>query len=162
MILMHLSLRNHGLSLAVRPNRGCSSPGGWKSWAGVGKKILGVGLNFKNCICPAHPRLDVGLKKLRSLCEAYVKNIKRDHKKFDIWSKRSRLCICAALTEHEETSMNDESIDAENWMNEITNWLNDLKMKVAVRICCAYTKKKLSSLKILSTQISKTMRTVIF
>ena len=48
------------------------------------KKILGVGLDFKNCICPAHPRLDVGLKKLRSLCEAYVKNIKRDHKKFDI------------------------------------------------------------------------------
>jgi len=57
---------------------------------GVGKvepgseKILDVGLNFKNCICPAHPRLDVGLKKLRSLCEAYVKSIKRDHKKIHI------------------------------------------------------------------------------
>jgi hypothetical protein len=57
---------------------------------GVGKvepgleKILDVGLNFKNCICPAHSRLDVELKKLRSLCEAYVKSIKRDHKKIDI------------------------------------------------------------------------------
>ena len=57
---------------------------------GVGKvepgleKILDVGLNFKNCICPAHSRLDVELEKLRSLCEAYVKSIKRDHNKLDI------------------------------------------------------------------------------
>ncbi len=49
--------------------------------------------------------------------------------------------------------MNDESIDAENQANEITNWLNDLKMSVTLRICRAYTKKKLSSLKILSMQI---------
>jgi hypothetical protein len=41
--------------------------------------------------------------------------------------------------------MNDESIDAENRANEITDWLNGLKVRVAVRICCAYTKKKLSS-----------------
>ncbi len=45
---------------------------------GVGKvepgseKILGVGLDFKIGICPAHPRSDVGLEKLRALCEAYV------------------------------------------------------------------------------------------
>ncbi len=57
---------------------------------GVGKvepgseKILDVGLKFKNCICPAHSRLDVGLEKLRSLCEPYVKSIKRDHKKIHI------------------------------------------------------------------------------
>jgi hypothetical protein len=42
---------------------------------GVGKvepgleKILGVGLDFKNGICPAHPRSDVGLENLRALCE---------------------------------------------------------------------------------------------
>ena len=53
---------------------------------GVGKvepgseKILGVGLNFKIGICPAHPTSDVGLEKLRALCEAYAKSIKRDHK----------------------------------------------------------------------------------
>ncbi len=52
--------------------------------AGGLEKILDVGLNFKNCICPAHPRLDLELEKLRSLCEAYVKSIKRDHKKIDI------------------------------------------------------------------------------
>ncbi len=40
------------------------------------EKILGVGLNFKIGICPAHPRSDVGLEKLRALCEVYVK---RDH-----------------------------------------------------------------------------------
>ncbi len=57
--------------------------------------------------------------------------------------------------------MNDESIDAENRANEITNWLNGLKMSVTLRICRAYTKKKLSSLKILSMQISKMMRKVI-
>ncbi len=57
--------------------------------------------------------------------------------------------------------MNDESIDAENRANEIMNWLNGLKMSVVLRICRAYTKKKLSSLKILSMQISKTMRKVI-
>ena len=34
-------------------------------------------------------------------------------------------------------------------------------MSVALRICHAYTKKKLSSLKILSTQMLKTMRKVI-
>ncbi len=54
---------------------------------GVGKvepgleKILDVELNFKNCICPAHSRLDVELKKLRSLCEAYVKSISEITKK---------------------------------------------------------------------------------
>ncbi len=59
---------------------------------GVGKvepgleKILGVGLNFKSC---AHSRLDVGLEKLRSLCEAYVKSIKRDHRKIDMIKKAS-------------------------------------------------------------------------
>ncbi len=57
--------------------------------------------------------------------------------------------------------MNDESIDAENRANEITDWLNDLKMSVVLRICHAYTKKKLSSLKIFSTQMLKTMRKVI-
>ena len=47
---------------------------------GVGKvepgseKILGVGLNFETDICPAHPRSDVGLEKLRALCEAYAKS----------------------------------------------------------------------------------------
>jgi hypothetical protein len=44
------------------------------------EKILGVGLNFKIRICPAHPRPGVGLEKLRFLCEAYAKSIKRDHK----------------------------------------------------------------------------------
>ncbi len=58
--------------------------------------------------------------------------------------------------------MNDESIDAENRANEITSWLNDLKMSVTLRICRSYTKKKLSSLKILSMQILKTMRKVIW
>jgi len=43
------------------------------------EKILGVGLDFKVGICPAHPRPDVGLEKLRALCEAYAK---RGHKKF--------------------------------------------------------------------------------
>jgi hypothetical protein len=57
--------------------------------------------------------------------------------------------------------MNDESIDAENRADEITSWLNDLNMSVTLRICRAYIKKKLSSLKILSMQISKTMRKVI-
>ncbi len=58
---------------------------------GVGKvepgseKILGVGLNFKIGICLAHSRLDVGLEKFRALCEAYVKSIKRDHKKIHSW-----------------------------------------------------------------------------
>ncbi len=102
---------------------------------GVGKvepgleKILGVGLDFKIGICPAHPRSDVGLEKLRTLCEAYAKSIRRGHNKIHIWSSKPRRCICAASTEHKETSM------------------NDLKMSVALRICRAYTKKKLSSLK---------------
>jgi len=34
------------------------------------EKILDVGLNFKNGICPAHPRPDVGLEKPQALCEA--------------------------------------------------------------------------------------------
>ena len=92
---------------------------------------------------------------------SYAKSIKRDHNKIHIWSSKPRRCICAASTEHKEISMNDESIDAENRANEITNWLNGLKMSVALRICRAYTKKKLSSLKILSMQILKTMRKVI-
>ncbi len=54
--------------------------------------------------------------------------------------------------------MDDESIGAENRANEITDWLNGLKMSVALRICRAYTKKELSSLKM---QILKTMRKVI-
>jgi len=45
------------------------------------EKILGVGLDFKIGICPAHPRSDVGLEKLRALCEVYAK---RDHKKVHI------------------------------------------------------------------------------
>jgi hypothetical protein len=57
--------------------------------------------------------------------------------------------------------MNDESIDAENRANEITDWLNDLKMRVAVCICRAYIKKKLSSLKIRAMQMSKMMRKVM-
>ncbi len=85
------------------------------------EKILGVGLDFKIRICPAHPRSDVGLEKLQALCEAYVKSIKRDHNKIYIWSLKSRRCICAASTEHKEISMNDESIDAENRANEITD-----------------------------------------
>ncbi len=44
------------------------------------EKILDVGLNFKNGICPAHSRPDVELEKLGSLCEAYAKIIKQDHK----------------------------------------------------------------------------------
>jgi len=64
-------------------------------------------------------KVEPGLEKL--LCEAYAKSIKRGHKKIDIWSKRPRLCICAASTEHKETSMNDESIVAENRANEITD-----------------------------------------
>ncbi len=48
------------------------------------EKILGVGLNFKIRICPAHSRSDVGLEKLRALCEAYAKSIKRDHNKIHI------------------------------------------------------------------------------
>jgi len=113
---------------------------------GVGKvepgseKILDVGLDFKIRICPAHPRSDVGLEKLRALCEAYAKSIKRGHNKIHIWSPKPRLCICVASTEHKETSM------------------NDLKMSVALRICCAYTEKKLSSLKIHSMQMLKTTR----
>ncbi len=57
---------------------------------GVGKvepgleKILGVGLDFKIGICPAHPRPDVGLEKLRTLCEAYAKSIRRGHNKIHI------------------------------------------------------------------------------
>ncbi len=103
---------------------------------GVGKvepgleKILGVGLDFKIGICPAHPRLGGGLEKLRTLCEAYAKSIRRGHNKIHIWSSKPRRCICAASTEHKETSM------------------NDLKMSVTLRICRAYTKKKLSLLKI--------------
>ncbi len=44
------------------------------------EKNLGVGLDFEIGICPAHPRPDVGLEKLRSRCEAYAKIIKQDHK----------------------------------------------------------------------------------
>ncbi len=51
--------------------------------------------------------------------------------------------------------MNDESIDAEKRANEITDWLNDLNVRVAVDICRAYTKKKLSSLKIRAMHMSK-------
>ncbi len=57
---------------------------------GVGKvepgleKILDVGLNFEIDICPAHPRSGVGLEKLRILCEAYAKSIRRDHNKIHI------------------------------------------------------------------------------
>ena len=94
------------------------------------KKILDVELNFKIDICLAHLRSDVELKKLQTLCEAYVKSIKWNHNKIHIWSSKSRWCICAASTEHKETSM------------------NDLKMSVTLRICHAYTKKKLSLLKI--------------
>ncbi len=43
------------------------------------EKILDVELNFKVDICLAHSRSDVGLEKLRALCEAYAK---RGHKKF--------------------------------------------------------------------------------
>jgi hypothetical protein len=111
------------------------------------EKILGVGLDFKIRICPAHPRPDVGLEKLRALCEAYAKSIKRGHNKIHIWSPKPRRCICAASTEHKEISMDDESIDAENRADEITDWLNGLKVSVALRICRAYT---------------KTMRKVIF
>ena len=53
--------------------------------------------------------------------------------------------------------MDDESIGAENRADEITGWLNGLEVRVAVRICRAYTRKKLSSLKILSMQMSKTI-----
>jgi len=120
------------------PSLGCHAILGGTAGRGVGKvepgseKILDVGLNFKIGICPAHSR---SLEKLRALCEAYAKSIKRDHNKIHIWSSKPRRCICAASTEHKETSM------------------NDLKMSVALRICRAYTKKKLSSLKILSTQM---------
>jgi len=85
------------------------------------EKILDVGLDFKIRICPAHSRSDVGLEKLRALCEAYAKSIKRDHNKIHIRSSKPRRCICAASTEHKETSMNDESINAENQANEITD-----------------------------------------
>ncbi len=40
------------------------------------------------------------------------------------------------------------NLDFENWVNERMNWLNYLKMSVALCICHAYTKKKLSLLKI--------------
>ncbi len=64
----------------------CSGPSLLRVTAGRGvekveprsEKILGVGLNFKIDICLAHSRPDVGLEKLRALCEAYAK---RDHKK---------------------------------------------------------------------------------
>ncbi len=41
-------------------------------------------MKFKNSICLAHSRLDIELKKLRDLCEAYVKIIKQNHKKIHI------------------------------------------------------------------------------
>ncbi len=66
----------------------CTNNQGGKVTAGRGvekvepgsEKFLGVGLNFKIGICPAHPRPGVGLEKLRSRCEAYAKIIKQDHK----------------------------------------------------------------------------------
>ncbi len=72
-------------------NWGNVLPEGGTAGRGVGKvepgseKILDVGLNFKIAICPAHSRLDVGLEKLRTLCEAYAKSIKRGHNKIHIW-----------------------------------------------------------------------------
>jgi len=57
------------------------------------EKILGVGLNFKNEIT----------NKFTSDYQSLV------------------LCICAASIKHKETSMNDESIDAQNQANEIMN-----------------------------------------
>jgi len=48
------------------------------------KKILDIKLNFKINIYLAHSRSDIELKKLRALCEAYVKSIKRDHNKIHI------------------------------------------------------------------------------
>ncbi len=61
--------------------RGAAGRGGLEKLSRGLEKILDVGLNFKNDICPAHSRSDVELEKLRALCEAYVKSIKRDHKK---------------------------------------------------------------------------------
>jgi len=64
--------------------------GGGTAGRGVGKvepgseKILDVGLNFKISICFAHSRFSDGLKKLRTLCEAYAKSIKRGHNKIHI------------------------------------------------------------------------------
>jgi len=55
--------------------------------------------------------------------------------------------------------MDDESIGAENRADEITSWLNGLKVSVALRICRAYTKKKLSSLKILSKSANSIQQT---
>jgi len=113
---------------------GLQLAGGLKKLSRGRKKFLASGWTS------AHPRSDVGLEKLRALCEAYAK---RGHKKIHIWSPKSRLRICVASTEHKETSM------------------NDLKMSVALRICRAYTEKKLSSLKIHSMQMLKTTRKVM-
>ncbi len=114
--------------LWMRFVRGAAGRGLEKLSRGL-EKILDVGLNFKNGICPAHSRPDVELEKLGSLCEAYAKIIKQDHKIIHIWSLRSELSICAASIEHKETLMNDESINAENQANEITDWLNDLNVR---------------------------------
>ncbi len=75
------------------------------------KTSLTSGWTLEMAYAPHIQDLTSGLEKLRSLCEAYAKTIKRDHKRIHVWSLRTRLCICAALTEHKETSVNDESIE---------------------------------------------------
>ncbi len=67
------------LEITLEGSRGAAGRGLVKLSRGL-EKILGVGLNFKNGICPAHPRSGVGLEKPQALCEAYAKSIKRGHK----------------------------------------------------------------------------------
>jgi len=100
-----------------RAKRDCQRPRSrGAAGRGVGKvepgseKILDVGLNFKTGICPAHPRPDVGLEKLRALCEAYVKS--------------SHLVIKASsvhMRSINQAQRNIESIDAQNRADEITS-----------------------------------------
>ncbi len=117
------------------------------------KKFLASGWTLKLTYAPHIQDLTSGWKSFGP----YAKHMPRVH----IWLSKPRLCICAASIKHKETSMSDESIDAQNRADEITSWLNDFKVSVALRICHAYTKKKLSSLNICLMQMLKTMRKVM-
>jgi len=127
---------------------------------------LASGWTLKIANDPHIQDLTGGLEKLRGLCRLSARGWVGKVEPLDFENStcpaHSRLVgFGEASTEHKETSMNNESIDAENRADEITDWLNGLNVRVAVRICRAYTKKKLSSLKIRAMQMSKTMRKVV-
>ncbi len=109
LVVTQLPYLSHSTIQLVLPSPGYSWPRGWKSWAGVGKN--------------SWRRVGKALKPMRSICQDHQARSQNNS------YLRSRLSICAASTEHKESLMNNESINAENQANEITDWLNDLNVR---------------------------------